>query len=242
MSDDERSVTDSGDVRRLRRNPAILTERGAEVLREHGIQAQRGDFVHKHHEAMRDRGLLIRDRGAGEDLVRLQELPPDTLGVVFADAFRALASGRGGESFWTHETMARVALAAKQRDGLARGEAKWKRTAERRGQLILSLHDKIGRLQHEVRRLEKVLVGLHRLDNPTAALVRERIERAIGRALRRVESLADFEAIYGGEARFCPDCRVERTDYQGPNGQWLHLCPNCGSERDPVLPRELPAE
>lgn len=31
----------------------------------------------------------------------------------------------------------------------------------------------------------------------------------------------------------CPDCLVERADYEGP-GQHLEMCPNCLSDRDPV--------
>lgn len=33
----------------------------------------------------------------------------------------------------------------------------------------------------------------------------------------------------------CPKCRTERADYEGPNGAWLPKCPNCGSDRDPVV-------
>jgi hypothetical protein len=32
----------------------------------------------------------------------------------------------------------------------------------------------------------------------------------------------------------CAECRIERTDYEGPDGQWLRDCPNCGSLADPV--------
>lgn len=32
----------------------------------------------------------------------------------------------------------------------------------------------------------------------------------------------------------CPDCGVERADYEGPNGGWLPKCPNCASTADPV--------
>lgn len=32
----------------------------------------------------------------------------------------------------------------------------------------------------------------------------------------------------------CPDCKAERADYEGPNGQWLHLCPSCSSTADPI--------
>jgi rubredoxin len=32
----------------------------------------------------------------------------------------------------------------------------------------------------------------------------------------------------------CPDCRVERADFEGPN-QHLISCPNCGSKRYPIL-------
>lgn len=32
----------------------------------------------------------------------------------------------------------------------------------------------------------------------------------------------------------CPDCHVERADYEGPNGAWLPTCPNCGSSADPA--------
>jgi len=31
----------------------------------------------------------------------------------------------------------------------------------------------------------------------------------------------------------CPDCLVERADYEGAEHQWLPLCPNCGSVKDP---------
>lgn len=33
----------------------------------------------------------------------------------------------------------------------------------------------------------------------------------------------------------CPDCKVERADYEGPDGAWLPKCPNCQSSADPVL-------
>ncbi len=33
----------------------------------------------------------------------------------------------------------------------------------------------------------------------------------------------------------CPQCRVERADYEGPGGQWLPRCPNCGADADPVI-------
>jgi NMD protein affecting ribosome stability and mRNA decay len=32
----------------------------------------------------------------------------------------------------------------------------------------------------------------------------------------------------------CPDCAVERADYEGPDGAWLPICPNCGSQADPA--------
>ena len=32
---------------------------------------------------------------------------------------------------------------------------------------------------------------------------------------------------------FCPDCKVERTDYEGPDNGWLVTCPNCGSAASP---------
>jgi hypothetical protein len=32
----------------------------------------------------------------------------------------------------------------------------------------------------------------------------------------------------------CPECLVERADYEGPSGKWLPRCPNCGSLKDPV--------
>jgi hypothetical protein len=37
----------------------------------------------------------------------------------------------------------------------------------------------------------------------------------------------------------CPACQVERTDYEGPDGQHLPTCPNCGSDAVPVR-SELP--
>jgi len=34
--------------------------------------------------------------------------------------------------------------------------------------------------------------------------------------------------------RMCPDCKVERTDYEGEPSKYLEKCPNCGSKSDPV--------
>lgn len=39
----------------------------------------------------------------------------------------------------------------------------------------------------------------------------------------------------GGAWAICPCCLVERADYEGPYGQWLPRCPNCGNTRDPVV-------
>lgn len=33
----------------------------------------------------------------------------------------------------------------------------------------------------------------------------------------------------------CPRCRVERADYEGPNGAFLPTCPNCGAKADPAM-------
>lgn len=57
-------------------------------------------------------------------------------------------------------------------------------------------------------------------EDKTAALLKEREE-----SRARVE-------------RICPVCKVERADYEGPNGAWLPKCPNCGSERDPATWQE----
>lgn len=38
----------------------------------------------------------------------------------------------------------------------------------------------------------------------------------------------------GTSERVCPDCGVERTDYEGPNGAYLPTCPNCGSRCPPA--------
>lgn len=40
----------------------------------------------------------------------------------------------------------------------------------------------------------------------------------------------------------CPACKIERTDYEGPDGAWLPECPNCGSKTDPKIVPTSPVQ
>lgn len=52
------------------------------------------------------------------------------------------------------------------------------------------------------------------------------------------EGLIDFAKKCGYEEPAfemkCPDCRVERADYEGRPDKWLPRCPNCGSSKGPT--------
>jgi hypothetical protein len=112
-----------------------------------------------------------------------------------------------------------------QRDGAIKSDAKWKRKAERRGVKYMELLDKTDRMRHEIRRLENVLIGLHKLDEPTAEIVRGRVARAVPRAIKRAQGR-------------CPNCRGDAGDNWFdrsicPCADTMHTrCCNCGAALD----------
>lgn len=78
----------------------------------------------------------------------------------------------------------RYNLLAKEYEGVMKSEAKLKRSAERRGQHLLGMLDKNGRMAHELRRLENLLVWIHRTGQPLDE-IRRVIERTVPRSIRR---------------------------------------------------------
>lgn len=84
----------------------------------------------------------------------------------------------------------RYDLLAKEYAGAMKSEGKLKRSMERRGRHILGLIDKNGRLRHEVKKMEELLVWIHKTEQPIEE-IRKVIEREIPRSLARDGSSPD---------------------------------------------------
>lgn len=52
----------------------------------------------------------------------------------------------------------------------------------------------------------------------------------------QADSMRARRSATEGQAEYvCPNCRVERADYEYPDGRYLPTCPNCGNAKAPTL-------
>lgn len=94
--------------------------------------------------------------------------------------------------------------------------------------------ERLARVEREdaLREFERIFGFSH------ASAIRSAWEQgwAEGRRFEYIRAVTDSLVAKRATARehVCPDCLVERADYEGPNDAWLPTCPNCGSAADPI--------